>query len=256
MTSSKGYPNLFFIVPAFNEEKRIGKGEYFVALSAQIRAKFLFVNDGSTDQTAQLIDHLAQQIEGHAIHLEQNSGKADAIRAGALFALDEFSPDFIGFMDSDGAFSLESARTFIEKAIETLEGNELVDAVLSSRIKLSGRNVHRRATRHYISRVIITSIGLFVPNLPYDSQSGLKLFRNNQRFRKAISEPFSTKWFFDIELMLRTNWLEEHKVWEEPVLAWRDVEGSHLTWKKFPTLLKEIWTISKLGRANRSISKD
>lgn len=229
----------------------MGDGDYFANLSQSIGVKFIFVDDGSTDNTPQLIDILAKRINGYALHLEKNSGKAEAIRAGTLKALNDFSPNFVGFMDSDGAFSIDSSKAFIEKAVSLLEVEDSFDAVITSRIKLSGRDVHRKSSRHYISRILMTLIGFSVPGLPYDSQSGLKLFRNTKSLGEALSKPFSTKWFFDIELLLRTNWLDEQKVWEEPVLAWRDVDGSHIRWRKYPSLLKEIWVISRLGRANR-----
>lgn len=242
---------LVLIVPAYNEEHRLGDGSYFRQIQEQGSIRFIFVNDGSTDQTASLLKNLCHQVNGRVIDLEQNSGKAEAIRQGLLISLDEDSFEYVGFLDCDRAFSVDSVSDFIKKAKIVLSTEKSIDAVISSRIKLSGREVLRKASRHYISRILITLIGFSVPNLPYDSQSGLKIFRKTTQLEDALSRPFSTKWFFDIELFIRTNWLEENRVWEEPVISWVDIDGSHLNWKKFPGLLREIWKIIKIGRANR-----
>ena len=245
-------PELVFIIPSYNEEKRIGTGAYFLQLSEHNQVSLLFVNDGSNDNTQQVLDSLASKIDGKVLRLTPNLGKAEAVRLGALQSLSEQSSQYIGFLDCDGAFPVDTVTDFIEKSIKILSSQNTVDAVISSRIKLAGRDVKRTASRHYISRVLITFIGFVIPELPYDSQSGLKIFRNTKELRDSLSKPFQTKWFFDIELLLRTGWIDKHRIWEEPVLAWRDVEGSHLNWKKIPALLGEIWIVIKLGWANRA----
>ena len=242
---------VILVVPAYNESKRLGDGRYFKDLAKELAIQFCFVNDGSTDSTSSVLQGIAVETNGIYLELEKNKGKSEAIRNGILHVIEKEGVPYIGFLDSDGAFPIESVKTFVESAINILSSDSSVDIVISSRVKLAGREILRSSLRHYISRIIITVIGFFVHDLPYDSQSGLKIFRNDNSVKNAMSSPFKTKWFFDIETLIRTGWLSANRVWEEPVLGWRDVEGSHLSWRKIPTLVKEISQIIKMGRESR-----
>ena len=242
---------LILVVPAFNESARIQSSDYFSRIISENNVCILFVNDGSNDDTPVVLDSIAKQIQCNVLHLERNVGKAEALREGFLYAFKEFDPELIGFLDCDAAFSIESVSDFIAKALEKFQHDASCYACISSRAKLSGRVIVRDTSRHYISRILITFIGLFVNNLPYDSQSGLKVFRNSEELHKALSKPFKTRWFFDLELLIRTGWLNAHQVWEEPVLEWKDVAGSHLNIRKSPMLVREIFYIIKLGKTPR-----
>jgi glycosyltransferase involved in cell wall biosynthesis len=244
--------DLLFLVPAYNEENRIPKNDYFKNLGKY--ATVCFVNDGSSDMTKNILTELAQSINGQVIDLPKNVGKAEAIRQGYLTVAKNQKLEFVGFIDADSAFSGIAVENFIFKSLEYLREDSSYKCIISSRIKLSGRNIKRSTFRHYISRILITLIGFTVPNLPYDSQSGLKIFRNSPELRNAMSKPFKTRWFFDIELLIRTNWLASGKVWEEPVLEWRDVAGSHLSLRKAPRLIVEIIRVLRIGRNSRKIS--
>lgn len=243
---------LFLIVPAYNEENRIPNKDYFKNLGKY--ATVCFVNDGSSDNTLNIVSELAQNVNGQVIDLPKNVGKAEAIRQGYLTVVQNQEPKFVGFIDADSAFSGIAIEDFIFKSLNHLREDSSYTCFISSRIKLSGRNIERSTFRHYISRILITLIGFTVPNLPYDSQSGLKIFRNSPELRNAMSKPFRTRWFFDVELLIRANWLASGKVWEEPVLEWRDVAGSHLSLRKAPLLIVEIFRVMRMGRNSRKNS--
>ena len=246
--SDSEFPRSMLVIPTFNEELRLGDGSYFNELAKRALFGMCFVDDGSTDGTASVLEDLESSTSGSLLRLPRNRGKAEAVRQGMIYVCRELNPTYIGFIDSDGAFPVESVSTFMNSAHTILETNPSVEVVISSRVKLAGRKIERSSNRHYISRILITFIGFFIRELPYDSQSGLKLFRNNELLRKALDQPFATKWFFDIELLSRMRCLERNTVWEEPVNGWHDISGSHLNWKKSPSLLREILTIIKLGR--------
>ena len=156
---------------------------------------------------------------------------------------------FRSFLDCDGAFPATAVESFLGEALLLFQQDKGINAVISSRVKLSGRMIRRNKFRHYISRVIITLIGSQLSQIPYDSQSGLKIFRVTDNLIKALNNQFFTKWFFDLEVLISAHLLEGNQIWEQPVLAWHDISGSHLNWKKSPSLLREILTIIKLGRA-------
>jgi hypothetical protein len=56
----------------------------------------------------------------------------------------------------------------------------------------------------------------------YDTQCGAKIFRK-ELLEPAFSEPFVSRWIFDVELLLR---LGDRTIIECPVREWHDVPGS------------------------------
>ncbi len=77
---------LSVIIPAYNEEKCIKRAytEIQSLLTANnIESEFIFVDDGSKDQTYQIIKELAQEKDNIVgLHFSRNFGKESAISAG------------------------------------------------------------------------------------------------------------------------------------------------------------------------------
>jgi hypothetical protein len=110
------------------------------------------------------------------------------------------------------------------------------EAVLGSRVRLLGRRIERRTTRHYLGRIFATvaSIALRMP--VYDTQCGAKLFRANDRLRACLAAPFRSRWVFDVELLARLRQAAAADaaamhalVHELPLRRWEDVPGSKVT---------------------------
>jgi|688.fasta_scaffold402647_2 glycosyltransferase involved in cell wall biosynthesis len=229
----------YVIVPCYNEEFRLDI-DYWNELISKFDYNWIFVNDGSTDQTKKKLE----EISGIKIlELTQNSGKAEAIRFGANHIIEKHKDlDFIlAYIDSDGAFDLKDiSRNFEIFSQKVLQ--EQYQTVWATRVALSGRKINRSSVRHYTSRIIISLIGLKFRNLPYDPQTGFKIFMMNRDLRKIFEKEFKTRWFFDIEIINRfkTNSGKEIKIWEEPVNFWKDVNGSKLNFKQYIRVLMEL----------------
>src|SRR5229473_1751653 len=90
-----------FVVPCFNEERRLDPGGYRLFLEHP-RVQLLFVNDGSTDRTRPALEALCGQMRGRAklLNLNENRGKGEAVRQGMLLAMRE-GADLIGYLDAD-----------------------------------------------------------------------------------------------------------------------------------------------------------
>ena len=61
---------IFFVVPCFNEEKRFIE-DYWNELLLIPNTKWLFVNDGSTDQTTKVLQDLAQNVNVNNLTLKK-----------------------------------------------------------------------------------------------------------------------------------------------------------------------------------------
>ena len=241
-------PILTLVVPVFNEELR-WDSEYWGGLVKHGDAQFIFVNDGSTDKSSAL---LTQFVESHPncthVDLTLNSGKAEAIRIGLDLALDNNS-DLVGYLDADGAFSVAEIHEVCRIAEARIIELQNMDSIWTSRVGLLGSNIQRKLSRHYIGRVVHTIIGLWISNLPYDSQCGFKIFKNDSFFRESVSAPFITKWFLDLEILLRLRKSNRDiKVIEYPLQNWVDIPGSKIGFRSIPLVVKDLLALRNLSK--------
>jgi dolichyl-phosphate beta-glucosyltransferase len=235
------------VVPCYNEERRLPV-ESFRKFNGGVN--FLFVNDGSRDGTLGLLERLrAEDPSSFAVlNLEKNSGKAEAVRRGIVAAM-ERSPDLVGFWDADLATPLEEIPLFLE-VFETRPDFEMV---FGARVRLLGRQISRRESRHYIGRIGATLISQTLGLAVYDTQCGAKLFRVNDTVRGIFATPFLSRWIFDVEIIARLVKARGHDaaaraIYELPIRVWRDVEGSKVTSKDFIRALRDLWKIRKAYR--------
>lgn len=241
------------IVPCYNEEFRFDVDKWNVLMQLVPFCTWIYVDDGSSDQTFLALSKLESE-KCHILRLEVNVGKGEAIRAGLNFALNsDFSDGIkhIGYLDSDGAFAMEDIIRMIEFSTEQFLLNSKLNSIISSRVKLAGREISRNTRRHYLGRVIGTYIGMSWKEAPYDTQSGFKIFRVDSYFLKAITERFQTRWFFDIELLLRLHSISESHPWEFPLTKWNEVSNSRIDMQQVVVIFREILRIRRIIRRNQ-----
>lgn len=217
-------------MPCFNEADRLNLF-YFNELSKIQNTIWIFIDDGSTDNTSQILKKHSTKTNVMNLRIDRNVGKSKAIAHGMDFASREFlNIEWIGFLDADGAFTSED----VERIIKMTSPIKRYDAIYSSRVKMAGRNIKRNNVRHIVARLIISLFGLVWRDIPYDTQSGFKLYRYSNDYISMFIEPFKTKWFFDIELSIRhlKYKKKEINVWEEPVTSWFDIPGSKINYRQ------------------------
>lgn len=218
--------SLAFIIPCFNESERFQTGELDELLAKNQDITVWLVNDGSTDQTEDMLQEIAQARHPRVrkLSLHPNRGKAEAVRLGLLEVLKE-NFDWVGYADAD----------FATPASELLRLAEFTrpsdfDVVLASRVRLLGTRIERRAIRHYLGRIFAT-LASWTLRLPvYDTQCGAKLFRVNVGLQSSLAAPFSSRWAFDVDLIGRLRIFNPTaRFVEVPLQQWVDVKGSKVT---------------------------
>lgn len=245
--------NATIVVPCYNEEKRLHTAD--VQRLAQT-TRVILVNDGSRDGTAELLDNLAstnpQQIQ--VIHFAANKGKAEAVRQGLLKALSDGAA-IVGYLDADLSTPVEE----IPSMLDFLRKEE-VDVVLGSRVRLLGRNIQRQIHRHYLGRIFSTGASLALQLPVYDTQCGAKLFRDRPALHAALSEPFISRWIFDVELIGRlvlgnksAPGLPLASIVEIPVHTWVDVRGSKLSFWDMARAAFDLFRIAADLRYRRQV---
>ena len=230
--------NVALAVPCFNERGRLDVARFAEGAESN-NLQILFVDDGSTDGTA---DFIAEKIKNHPrlglLRCEQNRGKGAAVRAGVLLLAKE-CPDaqWIGFWDADLSTPLDEVRHMLR--FHDLEGGE-VEAIWASRVMRAGSHIERRFRRHLFGRLFATAVGELLGVRAYDTQCGAKLFRR-EIVSSVFEEEFVSRWIFDVELYQR---LGHNQILECPVLSWTDQPGSKISvLREFPQVFRDLLRI-------------
>src|SRR3954468_463539 len=98
------------VVPCYNEARRFHTDRVLEWLASEHQVRLVLVDDGSRDGTLALLERIRQRFPDRVsvVSLRPNRGKAEAVRAGLLYALDTFKPDIIGYWDADLATPLQA----------------------------------------------------------------------------------------------------------------------------------------------------
>ena len=219
------------VVPCYNEARRLPSEKFVEFVHEGHDIDFLFVNDGSTDNTLEVLERL-QRVCGPAVSLldkKTNGGKAEAVRDGMTRAIELGRTSFVGFWDADLATPLAAIAPLRQELID----DPHLQMVFGSRIRLLGRHVHRRAIRHYLGRVFATVVSTMLRLPIYDTQCGAKIFRVTPELTQVLSRPFISRWVFDVEILARFIAINHgdarplhDSIYEYPLERWEDVGGS------------------------------
>lgn len=117
------------VVPVYNEEDNLKRVEQELSKYIKIatkKTKVLFVNDGSKDNSQQLIEEICSQKSDFSyIEFKQNCGLSAAISAGFNCC----DTEFVGYIDSD----LQTAPEDFNLLLEEIGENDLVTGVRANR---------------------------------------------------------------------------------------------------------------------------
>lgn len=238
---------LTVVVPCYNEEERLPADAFRKFAIPGVQLDYLFVNDGSTDGTARLLESLQHDDPARfaVLTLEKNSGKAEAVRRGMLAAL-ERRPDLAAFWDADLATPLDELPLFVDIFNRRPE----IQMIFASRVRLLGRNIRRKLVRHYIGRFGSTLISRSLGVQMYDTQCGAKMYRVNDGLGEIFATPFLSKWIFDAEIIAR--FIKQRgrdaavpAMYELPIREWREVHGSKIKGRDFVRALRDLWKIHR-----------
>jgi dolichyl-phosphate beta-glucosyltransferase len=221
------------VVPCHNEAQRLNTAQFREFTLKHKDVRFVMVNDGSRDGTLTLLEQLARLDPAHfeVLNLDQNCGKAEAVRRGILQAAIS-QPHYIGFLDADLATPLDAIPQFTA----VLDRRPEIGFLLGVRMPLLGHIIRRQQLRLWLgkafAKVASTALGVRF----HDTQCGAKIFRCSPEILVAFSQPFDSRWIFDVELLARLIRLRRGTsqrslreiVYEFPLEQWEDVAGSKL----------------------------
>jgi uncharacterized protein (TIGR03663 family) len=238
-------PELALVVPCYNEAARLDPPAFLDFAASRPGVRLVMVDDGSSDGTGDVLERIraaapsAVTIVRHA----PRRGKAEAVRAGMLEALRQRAA-LAGFFDADLSTPLGAVDDFLA----VLRDRPQVEFVLGSRVMLMGRDIERKASRHYLGRLFATAASHALDLPVYDTQCGAKILRVNAATATMFAAPFRSPWIFDVELIARYLRLppgpaeppRRDRLYELVLPAWHDVAGSKLHWYDFARAMVDL----------------
>ena len=204
------------IIPAYNEEKRIGKVLQGIP---EFVDEVIVVDDGSKDKTSEV----ARKFGVEVIRLERNEGKGKAMSEG----IKEASGDIIVFIDADGQHRPEE----IIKLVEPIVNGE-ADFVIGSRlIKAQGERPLIRKISNFITTYLTRlKLGIRVR----DTQSGFRAIK-----REFLPEIESKRYEVETEVLIKAV-KKGARVKEVPVSMIYGVETGHFRFEDIVRFLRAL----------------
>jgi len=117
------------LVPVYNEEENLERVEKEMLAFIEIASKktsILFVNDGSKDNSQQIIENICKRNDDfHFINFKENRGLSAAIKAG----FDNVDTPLVGYIDSD----LQTTPNDFNLLLDKIGEYDLVTGVRANR---------------------------------------------------------------------------------------------------------------------------
>ena len=149
---------LSVVIPVYNEADNIRplfeRLETVLAELKLAKTELVFVNDGSTDNTVQLIKELkSESVDVRYIDLSRNFGHQVAVTAG----LDQCVGDLVVIIDADLQDPPELIAEMVAKAQTGF------DVVYAKRIKRKGESFLKKATAKFFYRLLASITSVDIP---------------------------------------------------------------------------------------------
>ncbi|HSR69262.1 MAG TPA: dolichyl-phosphate beta-glucosyltransferase [Acidobacteriota bacterium] len=235
-------PALSVVIPAYNESKRLTRSLELIVdyLSRRQEAfEIVVVDDGSSDDTAELAAHFAESRQSPAkpgqwtlrvLVNSRNRGKGYSVRRGMLEARGHYAL----LTDADLSTPIEE----LAKLEREVRQSACQIALGSRGLKTSEVEVPQHGLRRLSGRTFNVIMRL-VTGLPFkDTQCGFKLFelgRCRQLFQAQLLDGFG----FDVEVLYLARKCGLRMA--EVAVVWRNVEGSTVS---FSSGLKAVWDLA------------
>ncbi len=173
---------LYFIIPAYNEQENIGNliDDWYPVADAAPNAHLVVINDGSKDNTLDVLTALAADRPKLTVLTKENGGHGDTLLFGYRYAI-ERGADWIFQTDSDG-------QTKANEFPEFWEQRNQYNAILGKRT-LRGDGASRKFVEDVLCSLLRLFFGVKVP----DANCPFRLMRADRvaEFIKRIPEHYN-----------------------------------------------------------------
>ncbi len=218
---------LYIIIPAYNEEKRIGKTlDEFTSYykSKGVDFQIIVVLNNCKDNTLSVVEEKKKKFGFINILNFEKGGKGFAIKEGFKEALKiAKTDDYIGFVDADLATSPKSFSDLIFDR-KRYDGAIACRHCKNSIVKTSFKRKITSIGFSFATRSILL--------IPYnDTQCGAKIF-SRRAVEEIMKNPPTAQWAFDAEILYNL-YKKRFKIRQVPTV-WNDIEGGSVNLIKTP----------------------
>lgn len=245
------FPKYSIVIPAYNERARILATLHSVVETVRAHrwsAEVIVVNDGSTDETAQIVrDFAIAAPEVHLMENPRNCGKGYSVRSGLLHATGEI----VMFTDADLSAPIPEAERLFQAIADG------ADIAIGSRWLATSRQTHRQPLYRQVLGRCFNALTRAVMRLPFaDTQCGFKAFT-----RSAAQTIFQLqtieRWGFDPEILFIAR-KRGYRITEVPV-SWAHDSRSRISYLRDGLqMLQELAIVrwnALLGRYGKQITQ-
>ena len=233
------------VIPCYNEEERLLSDDFRHFVNRNLGYHLCFVNDGSKDNTLEVLKALRRGNEDHIsiYDCEKNGGKAEAVRLGMLHLAKQSQFDYIGFLDADLSTNFDD----FQDLVKTISNSDY-QVVSGSRISRIGADITKESARKIISASINFIIRKTLGMEFRDTQCGAKIM-TKKVVEETFQKKFLTKWLFDVEIFMRMRNIYGVKeaqamLCEKPLNRWIHADGSKLSFKDSLKIIGQIGQIA------------
>ncbi len=173
------------IVPVYNEEDNLKRVETELSeylKIAPVSASVLFVNDGSTDDSQNLIEVICEKNSAFDyISFKENRGLSAAIKAGFDYA----DSELVGYIDSD----LQTSPKDFNLLLEHIDTHELVTGVRANRKDSFVKNISSKianSIRRAFTHDGMDDTGCPLKVIKTDYAKRIPMFKGLHRFLPAM----------------------------------------------------------------------
>ena len=237
--------NLAIVIPAHNEERRIGRTlegywDFFDNLRKknQIEYKILVVINNTKDMTEKIVKEFQNKHKNVFYINLVKGGKGYAVIEGFKECLKTKS-EFIGFTDADMATPPEEYWKLVKAGLKC-------DGAIADRYAKGSSISPRPKLRRIIAKRAFNLAARSLLMISYnDTQCGAKVFR-----KKALEEVLPSlsmsEWAFDVEMLYQLN-KKGFKIKSIPI-KWLDEKYSTINfWKSGPNMVLGIVRLRMLN---------
>lgn len=190
---------LGLVIPCYNDEEKLLSEEFETFAQNNIGYHLYFVNDGSTDNTLQLLYGIRYGNETNitVINLKNHLGKGNAIREGILSMTKNIELNYIGYADLLHFSNFNSIEDIVDDA-EDLSPKIINETKVKPKFKVFKLN-NGKILFNMTSRLIRTLVlGIFMG----DSTRSI-IILERKIARKIFETEFTSRFSFDLELSIR-----------------------------------------------------
>ncbi|WP_071393431.1 polysaccharide deacetylase family protein [Bacillus tuaregi] len=199
-------PFVSVLIAAYNEDKVIGKTIHSIMKSRYPRFELIIVDDGSTDQTASIVETECSKYSNVRLLRKENGGKASALNLGFQNA----SADIIVTLDADTVIAEDTLTIIVRHFVDPIVGAVAGNVKIGNRKNLltwwqhieyvTGFNLEKRAFDELDSITVVPGaigawrksammeVHLFEEDtLAEDTDATMKLLRKGYRIKSEVN---------------------------------------------------------------------